>query len=126
MAKEFTYRGKTLQDLKKLSLDEFAQLLTSKERRRIKRGFTEEQKKILNAVKSGKNNIKTHCRDMMIVPDMVGLTFMIHRGKEFMPVLIQNEMLGHYFGEFALTRKRVQHSAPGIGATKSSASISVK
>ncbi len=126
MAKEFTYRGKTLQDLKKLSLDEFAQLLTSRERKRIKKGFTDEQKKILKEVRAGKNNIKTHCRDMLVLPEMVGMTFKIYTGKEFVPVLIQNEMLGHYFGEFAMTRKRVQHSAPGIGATKSSASISVK
>lgn len=124
--KEFKYRGKTLEELKKLSLNEFTDLLTSRERRRLKRGFTEDQKKVLKKVRAGKNNIKTHCRDMLILPEMVGLTFFIYSGKEFVHIVIQDEMIGHRLGEFALTRKKVAHSAPGIGATRSSAAISVK
>ena len=57
---------------------------------------------------------------------MVGRNILIHTGKEWSQIVIQEEMLGHILGEFALTRKGVQHSAPGIGATKSSASLSVK
>ncbi len=124
--KEFTYRGKTLDELKKLSLSEFILLLPSRQRRSLKRGLTEQQKKLLKQIKENKNDVKTHCRDMIILPEMVGKTIRVHNGKEFIPVVIQNEMIGHYLGEFALTRKKVEHSAPGIGATRSSAALSVK
>ena len=124
--KEFTYRGKTLTELKNLSINDFILLLPSRQRRSIKRGFTDQQKILLKRVRSKKSNIETHCKDMVILPEMMGLTIKIHNGKEFIPVIIQDEMIGHYLGEFAMTRKRVEHSAPGIGATKSSAALSVK
>ena len=57
---------------------------------------------------------------------MVGKIIMVYDGKTFQPVGIIGEMIGHRLGEYALTRKKVQHNAPGIGATKSSASLSVK
>jgi small subunit ribosomal protein S19 len=63
---------------------------------------------------------------MLILPFMVGKNVMVHDGKTFQPVFITEEMIGHRLGEFALTRRRVTHSAPGIGATRSSASLSVK
>jgi len=126
MVKKFTYRGKTLEELKKLSIDQLAQLLKARARRKIKRGFTEQEKKLLEKIRKGKKKLRTHCRDMIILPEMVGLTIHVHNGKEFLPVVIKEEMIGHRLGEFALTRKRVQHSAPGVGATRSSAHISVK
>nr|AJS12426.1 30S ribosomal protein S19 [uncultured archaeon] len=125
--KEFTYRGKTLAELKGLSDNEVAMLLTSRERRKIvKRGWTDEQKKLLKRIRAGKKNIKTHCRDMVIMPIMIGMTIKVFNGKEYAQFLITEEMLGHRLGEFALTRKRVEHSAPGIGATRSSSAISVR
>ena len=124
--KEFTFKGKTTEELKKMSLNELAQLLTSRQRRTIKRGFTEQQKILLKKIKANEKNIETHCRDMVILPEMIGITIKIHRGKEFVPVMIEQDMIGHCLGEFVLTRKRVAHSAPGIGATRSSASLSVK
>ena len=124
--KEFTYKGKTLDELKKLSMSELAQLLPSKQRRKIKRGFTEQEQILLKKVRTIQKNIETHCRDMIILPEMVGFTIKIHGGKEFVPLIIESDMIGHCFGEFVLTRRRVQHSAPGIGATRSSASLSVK
>jgi len=63
---------------------------------------------------------------MIIVPQMVGWTIYVHNGKEFIPFLVTIEMLGHCLGEFSYTRQKVQHSAPGIGATRSSAALSVK
>ena len=63
---------------------------------------------------------------MIILPEMVGKVIKVHRGNRFEPIRIQEEMIGHYLGEFVLTRRHVKHSAPGIGATRSSASISVK
>lgn len=124
--KEFTYRGKTLEELKKLSLNDFMLLLNARERRSLKRGLTEQQKKLLKRIRAKKSNIETHCKDMIILPEMVGLTIRIHNGKEFIPVMIQEEMIGHYLGEFVITRQKVEHSAPGIGATRSSAALSVK
>jgi len=124
--KEFTFRGKTIDELKKLSLNEFSQLVASRQRRKIKRGFTEQQNTLLKKLRLNEKNIETHCRDMIILPEMVGVTIKIYQGKEFVPVIIEPDMVGHYLGEFALTRKRVAHSAPGIGATRSSASLSVK
>ncbi|MBI1969718.1 30S ribosomal protein S19 [Candidatus Woesearchaeota archaeon] len=124
--KEFTYRGQTLQELLKLSLEDFAKLLPSRQRRKIKRGFTEQHQKVLKALQKDGKSVETHCRDLIILPYMVGKIVKVYNGKDFAIVAIEPEMIGHYLGEFALTRKRVQHSAPGIGATRSSASIAVK
>jgi len=124
--KEFTYRGKSLEELKNLSMNEIAVVLPARQRRSLKRGLTDQQKVLLKKIKNNKSNIETHCRDMIILPEMIGKTIRVHSGKEFVPVILIDEMLGHYLGEFALTRKRVAHSAPGIGATRSSAALSVK
>lgn len=124
--KEFKYRGKTIDELRKMSLKEVALLLPSRERRKINAGFTEQEKIFLEKLQSKQKKVKTHCRDMIVLPVMVGRTVGIHAGKEFKDVEIIADMIGHRLGEFALTRSRVAHNAPGIGATKSSASLSVK
>lgn len=124
--KEFIFKGKKVDELKNMSLSELSQLLPARQRRSIKRGFTDQQKILLKKLKANEKNIETHCRDMIILPGMIGITIKVYQGKEFIPVAIAEDMVGHYLGEFALTRKRVMHSAPGIGATRSSASLSVK
>lgn len=131
MAKKiFTYRGHTLEELKNMPLDAVAKLIPSRQRRSLKRGFTPEQKKILDKIRKAAKGetvkLRTHCRDLVVLPEMVGLTFEIHNGKEFSRVMIQPEMIGHYLGEFALTRKKVTHGAPGMGATKSSLYVPLK
>ncbi|MBU0461747.1 MAG: 30S ribosomal protein S19 [Nanoarchaeota archaeon] len=124
--KEFIYHGKTLEQLQAMSIKELAETLPAAARRKIKRGFTDAQKAFLERVKRKDKNIETHCRDMVVLPEMVGMMIKIHSGKSFEIVEIQPEMIGHLLGEFVLTRRRVTHSAPGIGATKSSSNISVK
>lgn len=124
--KEFKYRGKTVDELKSLSLKEFAKLVKSRSRRSLLRGMTEQEKILLENIRQGKKNIKTHCRDMVIVPEMVNSTLLVHNGKSFVAVAVKPEMLGYRLGDFALTRKALSHSAPGVGATKSSASTPVK
>jgi len=124
--KEFTYYGKRVQELKEMSVEEFAAIAPSRVRRSLRRGFTEEQKKLLKALNQNKDGIKTHVRDMIILPSMITKTILVHRGNSFERVTITPEMIGHYLGEFTYNRKRVAHSAPGIGATRSSAAISVK
>ena len=124
--KEFLFKGKSLDELKKLSVKEFAQLIPSRQRRTLLRGLTEEQQALMKEVDRKEGNIKTHCRDVIILPKMVGLTIKVHNGKEWLPIMIQDEMIGHRLGEFALTRKGVRHNSPGIGATRSSAAASVR
>ncbi len=114
-----------------MSLNELANIMPARQRRSLKRGLKEEHKKVLEKLRKFKEKginkpIRTHCRDMIILPEMVGWVFQVYNGKEFVPVKITPEMIGHYLGEFSLTRKKVQHSAPGIGATRSSAFLSVK
>ena len=123
---EFTFRGKSVEDLKKLSYDEFALLVPARQRRTIQRGFSEDHKKLLHKVKIKDQNIRTHLRDMIVLPEMVGMKIAIHSGKEFVPIDILPEMMGHYFGEFVLTRRKVSHGAAGIGATKSSKFVPLK
>jgi len=124
--KEFKYRGKTLEELKKMSINEFAELIPARQRRSLKRGLTDQEKILLNKLRKGEKNLKTHCRNMVILPEMIGQTISIYDGKSFIAVRIVEEMIGRVLGEFTYNRKRVTHSAPGIGATRSSASLSVK
>ena len=131
MAKVFAYRGKSLEELQKLDLKEFMKLLPARQRRSLTNGFTEEQKKLLLKVDKTINGtykkpIRTHCRDMIILPKMINLTIHIHAGNKFVPVLLSPESVGMYLGELVMTRQKAQHSAPGIGATKSSSAVSVK
>ena len=124
--KEQTYKGKTLDELRKMSLNEIGMLLPARQRRKLRRGLNEQHKTLLKKIRLDEKNIETHLRDMIILPEMVGTAIRVYSGKGFIPVTIDFDMLGHYLGEFVLTRKKVQHSAPGIGATRSSASLSVK
>ena len=124
--KEFQYKGKSSTEVKSLSINEFMELTSSRVRRSLKRGFTEEQKKLIEKIRSNKKNIKTHARDMIVVPEMIGHIIKIHNGKAYTEIMITEEMLGHFLGEFSLTRKRVSHNSPGVGATRSSASVSVR
>jgi small subunit ribosomal protein S19 len=120
-------KGKSWEEIEKMSVDEFAKLLTSRQRRAIKRGLTEQEKKLLKNIRTNRKKFhKTHCREMVIIPEMVGVKIGIHNGKEFVATDIKPEMLGHRLGEYAMTRHKVEHSAPGFGATKSSKFVPLK
>jgi small subunit ribosomal protein S19 len=127
MAKEFRFRGYSLEELKKMSIDEFAKVATSRARRSLKRGLTEQQKKLLENIRKYPEKFhKTHVRDMVILPEMVGAKIGVFNGKEWVNVVITPEMIGHRLGEFSIPIKRVKHSAPGIGASRGSKHIAVK
>lgn len=131
MARTYTYKGKTVEELKKLSLEEFIKLVPSRVRRSMKRGLNPYQKRLLEKIKKVKAQdikkpLRTHVKDMPIVPAMLGLTINVYNGKEYVVVPIDVEKLGHFLGEFALTRKRIAHSAPGVGATRSSKFVPLK
>lgn len=112
MKKEFLFKGKTVEELQAMPIEQFAQLLPARERRKIQRGFTDAEKAFLKSLDS--NNIKTHCRDMIVLPSMVNKRIKIHTGKEFLEVQIVPQMVGHRLGEFALTRKKIKHGAVGV------------
>jgi len=134
MPKEFSYRGHNLNSLSAMSMDEFINLLPSRQRRSLQRGLTPEQRILLEklreakeAQKSGKDvSLKTHVRDLIILPEMVGAKIQVHNGKEFVAMEIRPEMIGHYLGEFAITNKPVRHGTPGIGASRSSMYVPLK
>ncbi len=112
-----------------MNLEEFSLLLPARQRRNLNRGLTKQEKKLLEAIRANKDKnkfIRTHVRDMIILPEMVGTKIGIHNGKEFKPVMIEEAMIGHYLGEFSQTRNKVKHSAPGLGATRSSKFVAQK
>ncbi len=127
MARIFKFRGKSLDEIKKMSLEEYSKILTSRERRAILRGLTERQKKLLEQIRKNPQKFhKTHERDMVILPEMIDVKFGVYNGKEHVSVSVTPEMIGHRLGEFAMTRQRVMHSAPGAGATRGSKHIPLK
>ena len=129
MTKKFTFRGLDEEQLKALSLTDFMKLITSRERRALKRGFMEPQKTLLETIKRTAGSgrfIKTHERNMVIIPQMLGAKLGVFNGKDWIQADVTPAMLGHRIGEFAMTRKRVKHSAPGIGASRSSKHTAVK
>jgi small subunit ribosomal protein S19 len=128
MPKTFMYRGFKLDQLQSMSMDDFINLLPSRQRRSLHRGLTPEQRTLLEKIRKAKEAIrkgsdmivKTHIRDMIVLPEMVSLSILVHNGKEFVPVEVKPEMIGHYLGEFAITNRPVRHGTPGIGASRSS------
>jgi small subunit ribosomal protein S19 len=134
MPKEFMYRGHSLNSLQAMSMDEFITLLPSRQRRSLQRGLTPEQRILLeklrvahDATRKGEDiTIRTHVRDMIILPEMVGAKIAVHQGKEFLALTVKPEMIGHYLGEFAITNKPVRHGTPGIGASRSSMYVPLK
>ncbi|WP_253738553.1 30S ribosomal protein S19 [Halohasta salina] len=129
---EFTYRGYDLDELQAMELDEVAELLPARQRRTILRGLSEEHQKLLEKVEdktaeeTANNPVRTHLRDMPVLPEFVGLTFAVYTGQSFERVEVEPEMIGHYLGEFQLTRTSVEHGQAGIGATRSSKFVPLK
>jgi len=126
--REFTYRGRTLPELQAMSLEELAQILTARARRSIRRGFNNETREFLERLSATPTEkvVRTHCRDAVILPMHVGRRVAVHTGKEFKEIEVRPEMIGHYYGEFALTRRFEKHSGPGVGATRSSKFMPLK
>jgi small subunit ribosomal protein S19 len=135
LVREFKFKGYTPEQLQTLSIENLLPLLNSRQRRsldkRVSTYMNDDKRKLREKVKLAregklKGQLRTHVRDMIILPDMVGLTIHVHNGKEFAQVSIKPEMIGHYLGEYAITNKRVQHGAPGVGASRSSLYVPLK
>ena len=126
--REFTFRGLTLPQLQALSLEEFAKVAPSRARRSIRRGFNAETTEFFERMRetAAEKVVRTHCRDALVLPAHVGRRVAIHNGKEFKEIEVRPEMVGHYYGEFSLTRRFEKHSGPGVGATRSSKFMPLK
>ena len=135
MVREFKFKGYSSDQMQTLSIENLLPLLNSRQRRsldkRVSTYMNDGKRKLREKVKLAregklKGQVRTHVRDMIILPDMVGLTIYVHNGKEFVQVNTKPEMIGHYLGEYAITNKRVQHGAPGVGASRSSLYVPLK
>jgi len=134
--KQFTYRGHSIEELQAMPLypvEESADdlsvvsLLSARARRTLGRGISTDNDHLRNRVKTANGRpVRTHRRDMLILPEFVNTSIHIHNGQGYTPVDIKPEMIGHYLGEYAITRRGVTHSGPGVGATKSSKHVPLK
>ena len=137
--KEFMWRGYNMEELLELPLyppeddieaASIATLMPSRAKRSLLHmydGANPECAELLEKIRSNDGKVvKTHCRGMYVLPEMVGTTVGIHNGKDFVRVELVPEMIGHALGEFAHTRKSVTHTGPGVGATRSSQHVALK
>ena len=128
MARKVFFKGIALEDLPNVSMVDFIKLIPSNSRRTLKRMGTQ-VKKFLEKLKTHdfvKKPMKTHFRQMVILPAMLGKKFLVHNGKDWVEVNIQAPMLGHRLGEYSVPIKMVRHSGPGIGATRGSKAVELK
>ena len=123
---EFTYRGYKIDELKAMGMSELLPLMPARARRKVTRGLSRGEETLLAKIRGGDEKVRTHMRDMIVMPVMIGKTIEIYNGKDFMKVEFQPESVFHYLGEFALTRHRVTHGSAGIGATRGSKYVPLK
>ena len=129
MPKDFVFRGLDEEQLKAVSMDEFIRMLPSRMRRSLMRGLPEEHRKLIEKIRSwqpGDKPLKTHSRNLIILPEMIGTTVHVFSGRDFIEVLIDLKKVGHYLGEYSITNSPVRHGRPGIGASRSSMYIPLK
>uniref|UniRef100_A0A8I5TFU8 40S ribosomal protein S15 n=1 Tax=Pongo abelii TaxID=9601 RepID=A0A8I5TFU8_PONAB len=121
--RKFTYRGVDLEQLLDKSHEPLIQLYSARQRRRLNWGLRRKQHSLLKRLRKAKKAVppmekpevvKTHLRDMIILPEMVGSMVGsmvgVYNGKTFNQVEVKPEMVSHYLGEFSITYKPVKHS----------------
>ncbi|OMJ10146.1 40S ribosomal protein S15 [Smittium culicis] len=133
--RKFTFRGIELKNLLELTSEEFMDLVHARARRKFNRGIKRKPMGLIKKLRKAKSEavegekpeaVKTHLRNMIIIPEMVGSIVGVYNGKTFNQVEIKPEMIGHYLAEFSISYKPVKHGRPGIGATNSSRFIPLK
>lgn len=125
--REFTFQGYRLEELQAMSHEEVLDLMPARVRRTYARGLSDAHQIVVDKLRDPERTlVRTHRRDIPILPDFVGQEVAVHNGLEFIRFEIRPEMIGHYLGEFALTRRPVRHSGPGVGATRSSKFLPLK
>eukprot|EP00890_Picochlorum_soloecismus_P002686 jgi/Picsp_1/3418/NSC_06256-R1_40s ribosomal protein s15 len=134
--RKYSYRGVDLEQLLDMNTDELVELYGARQRRRFQRGLNRKCmaliKKLRKARKAAEGSgekpepVRTHLRNMVIIPEMIGSVVGVYNGKTFNQVEIRPDMLGHYLAEYSISYKPVRHGRPGIGATNSSRFIPLK
>uniref|UniRef100_A0A7S3D2I5 40S ribosomal protein S15 n=1 Tax=Palpitomonas bilix TaxID=652834 RepID=A0A7S3D2I5_9EUKA len=133
--RKFYFRGIELDALLDVSNEELLNLVRARQRRSFTRGLNRKYATLVQKLRVAKKNapehekpeaVKTHLRNMIVVPEMIGSVVGVYNGKVFNAVEIKPDMVGHYLGEFSLSYKPVRHGRPGIGATHSSRFIPLK
>eukprot|EP00477_Mikrocytos_mackini_P000349 GAHX01000371.1.p1 GENE.GAHX01000371.1~~GAHX01000371.1.p1 ORF type:complete len:147 (+),score=27.74 GAHX01000371.1:41-481(+) len=117
--RKLSYRGVGEEELKVMKNADFIQYLPATRRRRFKKGISEDYKKVIQKAKKRKEEavgtnappklIKTHCRDAIVLPSMLGCTFGVYNGRDFIEFEADIPKLGCHFGWFSPTRKPVHH-----------------
>ena len=132
---KFTFRGLEIEPLLALKNEEFSKLVHARARRRFQRGLKRKPMALMKKLRAAKKFVKvgekpkavrTHLRNMIVMPEMVGSVVAVYNGKQFNAVEVKGEMIGHYLAEFSLSYKPVQHGRPGIGATHGGRFIPLK
>jgi len=133
--RKFTFRGVDLDQLLDLPTSKLTELFHSRARRRFQRGLKRGPLRLIIKLRKMKKKaapgekpepVRTHLRNMIIVPEMIGSVIGVYNGKTFNQVEIKPEMVSTYLGEYSISYKPVKHGRPGIGATHSSRFIPLK
>ncbi|XP_044320290.1 40S ribosomal protein S15-like [Triticum aestivum] len=133
--RKFSYRGFDLDAVLDMSADNLIQVLPARAHRRFYRGFKRNSLMLNRRLRKARMGapagekpgaVKTHLRNMIIMPEMVGSQIAVYNGKTFNQIEIKPEMIGHHLAEFSISYKPVKHGRPGIGATHSSRFIPLK
>uniref|UniRef100_A0A7S0QZU3 40S ribosomal protein S15 n=1 Tax=Pyramimonas obovata TaxID=1411642 RepID=A0A7S0QZU3_9CHLO len=133
--RKFTFRGVDLEALLELPTDKLVELFHARARRRFHRGLKRKPLALIKKLRKAKREapagekpdpVRTHLRNMIIVPEMIGSVIAVYNGKTFNQIEVKPEMVSHYLGEFSVSYKPVKHGRPGIGATHSSRFIPLK
>jgi len=126
--RKYSYRGIDLDKLLDLSNQDLMELFRARQRRKFSRGIKRKPITLLKKLRKAKKEtsygekpeaVKTHLRNMVIVPEMIGSVVGVYNGKQFINVEIKPDMIGQYLAEFAITYKPIAHGRAGLGATKS-------
>jgi len=133
--RKYAYRGVDLDQLLDMSTDDLVELLGCRQRRRFQRGLKRKALALIKKLRKAKREapegekpepVRTHMRNMIILPEMIGSVVGVYNGKTFNQVEIKPDMIGHYLAEFSITYKPILHGRPGIGASTSSRFIPLK
>ncbi|CAL9229726.1 unnamed protein product, partial [Arabidopsis halleri] len=133
--KKFSFKGVDLDALLDMPTDDLVKLFPARIRRRMSRGLTRKPMALIKKLRKAKLEapagekpevVRTHLRNMVIMPEMIGSIIGVYNGKTFNQIEIKPEMIGHYLAEFSISYKPVKHGRPGQGATHSSRFIPLK
>ena len=133
--KKQIYRGVELEKLIEYPMDQLVKLLKARQRRRFAHGIHQRYDRLIKKLRKAKKEapygekpkaVKTHLRNCIVLPEMVGSIVDVYGGKYWNSVEVKSDMIGHYLGEFSLTYKPIKHGKVGVGATRSSKFTSLK